>query len=83
MSAHLADLPVSKLPAARRAIPHRRAVNSRPKDINIKKQANSKKRAADTIRLEKKKERRNSIRTQWTKKTEGGIRLQYEEGSSE
>ena len=29
-----------------------------------KKQANSKKRAADIIRLEKKKEWRNSIRTQ-------------------
>ena len=32
-----------------------------------KKQANSKKKAADTIRLEKKKDRPNRIRTQWTK----------------
>ena len=67
MSARLADLPVSKLPAARRAIPHRRAVNSRPKDINLKNKLIAKRKRRIQSAWKKKKDRPNRIRTQWTK----------------
>jgi len=52
MSARLADLPVSKLPAARQSDPSPQSGKQPSKGHKHKKQANSKKKAADTIRLQ-------------------------------